>query len=89
MLEKNINAPQKILRESFLRERIEKIPFEFGAQRQEIETSLLIKKQNKLFKEILLGLNVLAKFFVEGDNEEAVCKLEFLDSLSLAEAKDD
>ncbi|SFD63062.1 hypothetical protein SAMN04487792_1659, partial [Lactobacillus bombicola] len=85
VLEKNINAPKKISRESFLREQIEKIPLEFETQKQDTEVSILIKKQNKLLKELLFALNVLAKFFIEGDEEG----LKLLDSLSLVEAKEE
>lgn len=63
----NQNSSKKISRNQFLREQIEQIPINFQNQNEDSQTSLLIQKQNKLLQENLLGLNVLAKYFISGD----------------------
>lgn len=58
-------------------------------QNEDSQTSLLIQKQNKLLQENLLGLNVLAKYFISGDVNDTERALNLLDSLSEDTAKED
>lgn len=85
----NQNSSKKISRNQFLREQIEQIPINFQNQNEDSQTSLLIKKQNKLLQENLLGLNVLAKYFISGDVNDTERALNLLDSLSEDTAKED
>ena len=85
----NQNSSKKISRNQFLREQIEQIPINFQNQNEDSQTSLLIQKQNKLLQENLLGLNVLAKYFVSGDVNDTERALNLLDSLSEDTAKED
>ncbi|TDM82430.1 hypothetical protein [Lactobacillus crispatus] len=85
----NQNSSKKISRNQFLREQIEQIPINFQNQNEDSQTSLLIQKQNKLLQENLLGLNVLAKYFISGDVNETERALNLLDSLSEDTAKED
>lgn len=85
----NQNSSKKISRNQFLREQIEQIPINFQNQNEDSQTSLLIQKQNKLLQENLLGLNVLAKYFISGDVNDTERALNFLDSLSEDTAKED
>lgn len=78
----NQNSSKKISRNQFLREQIEQIPINFQNQNEDSQTSLLIQKQNKLLQENLLGLNVLAKYFISGDVNDTERALNLLDSLS-------
>lgn len=78
----NENSNKKISRNKFLREQIEKIPVQFQNQIEDSQTSLLIKKQNILLEENLLGLNVLAKYFISGDVKDVEKALNLLDDLS-------
>ncbi|QPP17782.1 hypothetical protein [Lactobacillus crispatus] len=72
-----------------MREQIEQIPINFQNQNEDSQTSLLIQKQNKLLQENLLGLNVLAKYFISGDVNDTERALNLLDSLSEDTAKED
>lgn len=85
----NQNSSKKISRNQFLREQIEQIPINFQNQNEDSQTSLLIQKQNKLLQENLLGLNVLAKYFISGDVNDTERALNLLDSLSEDTAKED
>lgn len=85
----NQNSSKKISRNQFLREQIEQIPINFQNQNEDSQTSLLIQKQNKLLQENLLGLNVLAKYFISGDVNDTKRALNLLDSLSEDTAKED
>lgn len=85
----NQNSSKKISRNQFLREQIEQIPINFQNQNEDSQTSLLIQKQNKLLQENLLGLNVLAKYFISGDVNDTERALNLLDSLSEDSAKED
>lgn len=85
----NQNSSKKISRNQFLREQIEQIPINFQNQNEDLQTSLLIQKQNKLLQENLLGLNVLAKYFISGDVNDTERALNLLDSLSEDTAKED
>lgn len=85
----NQNSSKKISRNQFLREQIEQIPINFQNQNEDSQTSLLIQKQNKLLQENLLGLNVLAKYFISGDVNDTERALILLDSLSEDTAKED
>lgn len=85
----NQNSSKKISRNQFLREQIEQIPINFQNQNEDSQTSLLIQKQNKLLQENLLGLNVLAKYFISGDVNDTERALNLLDSLSEDMAKED
>lgn len=85
----NQNSSKKISRNPFLREQIEQIPINFQNQNEDSQTSLLIQKQNKLLQENLLGLNVLAKYFISGDVNDTERALNLLDSLSEDTAKED
>lgn len=85
----NQNSSKKISRNQFLREKIEQIPINFQNQNEDSQTSLLIQKQNKLLQENLLGLNVLAKYFISGDVNDTERALNLLDSLSEDTAKED
>ena len=85
----NQNSSKKISRNQFLREQIEQIPINFKNQNEYSQTSLLIQKQNKLLQENLLGLNVLAKYFISGDVNDTERALNLLDSLSEDTAKED
>lgn len=85
----NQNSSKKISRNQFLREQIEQIPINFKNQNEDSQTSLLIQKQNKLLQENLLGLNVLAKYFISGDVNDTERALNLLDSLSEDTAKED
>ncbi|KWU06787.1 hypothetical protein AEL96_01460 [Lactobacillus crispatus] len=85
----NQNSSKKISRNQFLREQIEQIPINFQNQNEDSQTSLLIQKQNKLLQENLLGLNVLAKYFISGDVKDTERALNLLDSLSEDTAKED
>lgn len=85
----NQNSSKKISRNQFLREQIEQIPINFQNQNKDSQTSLLIQKQNKLLQENLLGLNVLAKYFISGDVNDTERALNLLDSLSEDTAKED
>ena len=85
----NQNSSKKISRNQFLREQIEQIPINFQNQNEDSQTSLLIQKQNKLLQENLLGLNVLAKYFISGDVNDTEQALNLLDSLSEDTAKED
>ena len=78
----NENSNKKISRNKFLREQIEKIPVQFQNQIEDSQTSLLIKKQNILLEENLLGLNVLAKYSISGDVKDVEKALNLLDDLS-------
>ncbi|MEK3648064.1 hypothetical protein AAA413_06940 [Lactobacillus crispatus] len=82
----NQNSSKKISRNQFLREQI---PINFQNQNEDSQTSLLIQKQNKLLQENLLGLNVLAKYFISGDVNDTERALNLLDSLSEDTAKED
>ena len=85
----NQNSSKKISRNQFLREQIEQIPINFQNQNEDSQTSLFIQKQNKLLQENLLGLNVLAKYFISGDVNDTERALNLLDSLSEDTAKED
>ena len=85
----NQNSSKKISRNQFLREQIEQIPINFQNQNEDSQTSLLIQKQNKLLQENLLGLNVLAKYFISGDVNDTERALNLLGSLSEDTAKED
>ena len=85
----NQNSKKKISRNQFLKEQVEKIPIEFKNQVEDSQTSLLIQKQNKLLQENLLGLNVLAKYFISGDIQDTERALNLLDSLSENSIKED
>lgn len=85
----NQNSSKKISRNQFLREQIEQIPINFQNQNEDSQISLLIQKQNKLLQENLLGLNVLAKYFISGDVNDTERALNLLDSLSEDTAKED
>ena len=85
----NQNSSKKISRNQFLREQIEQIPINFQNQNEDSQTSLLIQKQNKILQENLLGLNVLAKYFISGDVNDTERALNLLDSLSEDTAKED
>lgn len=85
----NQNSSKKISRNQFWREQIEQIPINFQNQNEDSQTSLLIQKQNKLLQENLLGLNVLAKYFISGDVNDTERALNLLDSLSEDTAKED
>ena len=85
----NQNSKKKISRNQFLKEQVEKIPIEFQNQVEDSQTSLLIQKQNKLLQENLLGLNVLAKYFISGDIQDTERALNLLDSLSENSIKED
>lgn len=85
----NQNSSKKISRNQFLREQIEQIPINFQNQNEDSQTSLLIQKQNKLLQENLLGLNVLAKYFISGDVNDTERALNLLNSLSEDTAKED
>lgn len=85
----NQNSSKKISRNQFLREQIEQIPINFQNQNEDSQTSLLIQKQNKLLQENLLGLNVLAKYFISRDVNDTERALNLLDSLSEDTAKED
>ena len=85
----NQNSSKKISGNQFLREQIEQIPINFQNQNEDSQTSLLIQKQNKLLQENLLGLNVLAKYFISGDVNDTERALNLLDSLSEDTAKED
>ncbi len=85
----NQNSSKKISRNQFLREQIERIPIDFQNQKEDIQTSLLIQKQNKLLQEILLGVNVLAKYFISGDAQDIERALNLLDDLSGFSEKED
>lgn len=85
----NQNSSKKISRNQFLRDQIEQIPINFQNQNEDSQTSLLIQKQNKLLQENLLGLNVLAKYFISGDVNDTERALNLLDSLSEDTAKED
>lgn len=78
----NQNSDKKISRNQFLKEQLEKLPLNFQNQNEDSQTSLLIQKQNKLLQENLLGLNVLAKYFISGDVKDTERALNLLDSLS-------
>ncbi len=84
----NQNSSKKISRNQFLREQIEQIPINFQNQNEDSQTSLLIQKQNKLLQENLLGLNVLAKYFISGDVNDTERALNLLDSLSEGTVKE-
>lgn len=85
----NQNSSKKISRNQFLREQIEQIPINFQSQREDTQTSLLVQKQNKLLQEILLGVNVLAKYFISGDAQDIERALNLLDDLSGVSTKED
>lgn len=85
----NQNSKKKISRNQFLKEQVEKIPIEFQNQVEDSQTSLLIQKQNKLLQENLLGLNVLANYFISGDIQDTERALNLLDSLSENSIKED
>jgi len=85
----NQNSNKRISRNQFLREQVEKIPVDFQNQDEDSQTSLLIQKQNKLLQENLLGLNVLAKYFISGDAEDTEKALNLLDNLSEDSIKED
>lgn len=85
----NQNSSKKISRNQFLREQIERIPIDFQNQKEDTQTSLLIQKQNKLLQEILLGVNVLAKYFISGDAQDIERALNLLDDLSGFSEKED
>lgn len=82
----NQNSDKKISRNQFLKEQLEKLPLNF--QNEDSQTSLLIQKQNKLLQENLLGLNVLAKYFISGDVKDTERALNLLDSLSEGTVKE-
>lgn len=85
----NQNSSKKISRNHFLREQVEKIPIDFQSQNEDTQTSLLIQKQNKLLQENLLGLNVLAKYFISGDAQDVERAMSLLDDLSRMSTKED
>lgn len=87
--EKNINSSKKITRQSFLKNWLDEIPTTYLNQKQDTETSIVIKEQNNLLKENIRMLNVLAAYFISGDIESAEKGLQLLHKIDGDDLFDD
>lgn len=78
---------KNVSREQFLRDKLEKIIIDDENSKQETKVELLLKKENELLRENYVALNVIAQYFITGDEEAIQKGLKLLGKISKKEIR--